>query len=142
MDRLNSGMEPPLYTSVTTQRLALGQLLLCLGCCCGRTERGRPELPLEQFKDVWRREHLNRTIQLTVSGCLGPCDVPNVALILTPEGDEWYGHLEGDAVYQALIDWARACDVAGYIVPRPSCLAQHRFHRFVGGITEVLADAR
>ena len=29
-------------------------------------------------------EKLNRTIQLTISGCLGPCDVPNVALLLTP----------------------------------------------------------
>ena len=128
--------------AVVTQRLAAGQLLLCLGCCCGRTDRGRPEVPLQRFKDVWHREHLNRTIQLTVSGCLGPCDVPNVAMILTSEGSEWYGHLEGDLVYEALIDWARDCAVAGAVVPRPHCLARHRFHRFVPSGTEVLTDAR
>jgi hypothetical protein len=59
-----------------TKRQVLGQLVLCKGCCCGRTDRGLPEVPVERIKEIWQREKLNRSIQLTISGCLGPCDVP------------------------------------------------------------------
>jgi hypothetical protein len=69
-----------------TKRQVLGQMILCKGCCCGRTDRGLPEVPVERIKEIWRREKLNRSIQLSVSGCLGPCDVPNVVLLITPEG--------------------------------------------------------
>ena len=113
-----------------TKRQVLGQVILCKGCCCGRTDRGLPEVPVERIKEVWRRERLNSTIQLTVSGCLGPCDVPNVVLILTPEGAEWLGRIEGDAAYDQLVEWARACQVRGALVPLPEALAANRLQRF------------
>jgi cobaltochelatase CobN len=115
---------------VATRRPALAQVAFCLGCCCGRTDRGRPALPLELLKAAWKKDRLNDTVQLTVSGCLGPCDVANVGVVITPAGTEWYGRLEGDAVYQAFVDWALACKAAGALVPRPACLAAHRFERF------------
>ena len=84
---------------------------------------------MERIKAVWQKEHLNRTIQLTVSGCLGPCDVPNVVLMITPEGNEWLGLIEG-AAYDQLIQWARACQATGAVVPLPEALAAHRLQRF------------
>ena len=66
-------------------------------------------MPLDWLKPMWKSEKLNKTVQLTVSGCLGPCDLPNVAVIVTAEGVEWYGNLAGDAVYDALVSWAAAC---------------------------------
>jgi cobaltochelatase CobN len=96
---------PPLATN----RQALGQVVVCLGCCCGRTDRGRPAVPVERLESVWSREKLNRTIQLTVSGCLGPCDLANVAATLSPRGMEWIGGLTRDEDYDLLIEWARAC---------------------------------
>ena len=113
-----------------TKRQALGQLVLCKGCCCGRTDRGLPEVPVERIKEVWRREKLNRSIQLTVSGCLGPCDVPNVVLLITPKGTEWLGRIAGDAAYDELIQWARDCHAAGALVPMPDSLAENRLKRF------------
>ncbi len=113
-----------------TKRQTLGQLILCKGCCCGQTERGLPEVPVDRIKAVWQREKLNRTIQLTISGCLGPCDVPNVVLILTPEASAWYGRIAGDAAYDALIEWARACHAAGTVLPIPLALAEHCLRRF------------
>jgi cobaltochelatase CobN len=89
-----------------------------------------PEVPVERLKAIWRREKLNRTIQLTISGCLGPCDVPNVVMILTPAGSEWLGLIDGDADYDLLIEWARACDSDDALVPLPERLLAHRFHRF------------
>ncbi len=113
-----------------TKRQALGQLILCKGCCCGRTDRGLPEVPVERIKAIWQMEKLNRTIQLTISGCLGPCDVPNVVLILTPDKAEWFGEIEGDAGYDALIQWARSCHTAGSLQPIPPLLAEHGLKRF------------
>jgi hypothetical protein len=113
-----------------TRRLARAQLVFCLGCCCGRTDRGRPEVPVERLKRAWQAEKLNRTVQLTISGCLGPCDLANVALVLLPEGDVWLGGLEGDVVHDGLIDWARRCHTDGQIVPLPASLQEYRFERF------------
>ena len=116
--------------ALQTKVTALGQLAFCQGCCCGRTDRGRPELPVERLKAVWKAEKLNRTVQLTVSGCLGPCDLTNVTVLLTPDGSTWLGGLEGEAVYEALIDWARASHAAGELQPLPESLDAHRFERW------------
>jgi cobaltochelatase CobN len=117
---------PPLTTRVKSP----AQLLLCKGCCCGRTDRGLPEVPVEKIKAIWKAEKLNRGVQLTISGCLGPCDLPNVAVIVNAHGAAWYGRLEGDAPYDALITWARACVAAGTALPPPEALSTHRFERF------------
>jgi cobaltochelatase CobN len=107
-------MEPAV---LTTKRKVLAQLVFCVGCCCGRVDRGRPEVPVEKFKEVWRAEQLNRTVQLTITGCLGPCDLPNVTLVILPEGNVWLGGLVGDAVYGELIGWARRCHAARSLKP-------------------------
>ena len=109
---------------------ALAQLVCCQGCCCGRTDRGRPELPVEQFKEIWRTEKLNRTVQLTISGCLGPCDLANVALIMLPEGNIWLGDMAGPEVYERLVAWARSCHAEGQVLPLPEELDSLRFEMF------------
>lgn len=115
---------------LTTKRLALAQLVFCQGCCCGRTDRGRPELPVEQLKQIWKDEKLNRSVQLTISGCLGPCDLPNVALVMLPEGNVWLGGMEGEAVYEELVAWVRTCHAEDHLVPLPERLESLRFERF------------
>ena len=116
-------------TSRTQSQVA--QLLLCRGCCCGKTERGFPEVPVDRIKAVWKAEKLNRSVQLTISGCLGPCDVPNVALVLMPSGQEWLANLSGEDHYEFLIEWARACHAEGRLLPLPSAFDDHRLERFV-----------
>lgn len=115
----------------------LGQLVCCLGCCCGRTDRGKPEVPVEALKSVWATEKLNRAIQLTISGCLGPCDLTNVALMMTPSKNIWLGGLTTREHYEMLIDWARACKAAGSLLELPEELDAHRFARF--GVNEATA---
>ncbi len=116
--------------TLTTKRQALAQLVFCQGCCCGRTDRGRPELPVEQLKSTWRDEKLNRTIQLTISGCLGPCDLANVALVMSPEGNQWIGAMAGSDMYESLIVWARQCHSEQKLLPLPAELEQRIFERF------------
>ncbi len=113
-----------------TKRQPLAQLVFCQGCCCGRTDRGRPEVPDGRLKAVWKEEKLNRSVQLTISGCLGPCDLANVALVITPDGNRWFGGLAGDAVYDALINWARKCHREGCVAPLPDGFDGLRFERF------------
>jgi predicted metal-binding protein len=116
--------------ALATRVKSPAQVLLCKGCCCGRTDRGLPEVPVERIKAAWKAEKLNRAVQLTISGCLGPCDLPNVAVVVSARGTAWFGRLDGDGHYDALIAWARALlaeDAAG---PEPEGWAAQRFDRF------------
>ena len=113
-----------------TKRQALGQLVFCLGCCCGRTDRGMPAVPVERLKAIWKAEKLNRTIQLTVSGCLGPCDLANVVAVMSAGGTEWFGNLDCGAQYDLFVAWARRCHAAGATLPTPAALRPYRFERF------------
>lgn len=115
---------------LTTKRQPLAQLLFCSGCCCGRTDRGKPELPIERLKEAWAMERLNRTVQLTISGCLGPCDLTNVTLLLTQTEQVWLGNLAGDECYDQLLAWARACQQQERLLDLPDYFAAHRVERW------------
>lgn len=117
----------PLATKIKSR----AQVLLCKGCCCGKTERGLPEVPVDRIKAIWKSEKLNRVVQLTISGCLGPCEVPNVAVILSETGGiQWYGKIDGDEDYDALIAWARECSALGTTQPGPAAWHAKRLERF------------
>jgi cobaltochelatase CobN len=113
-----------------TRRKPLAQIVLCQGCCCGQTERGLPEVPLDWLKPIWKGEKLNKSVQLTVSGCLGPCDLPNVCCIVTPEEQAWYGRLSTQEDYAVLLNWARRCREQGELQPLPTELEHLRFERW------------
>lgn len=115
---------------VTNRRRTLGQLIFCMGCCCGRVDRGKPELPVERLKSIWKHEQLNASIQLTISGCLGPCDLCNVVVIVRPNRITWLGGLTRPEQYELLIDWARACHHCKQLQPLPELLMLHEFERF------------
>ena len=90
---------------VTTKRLVIGQVSVCFGCCCGQTDRGKPAVPVEWLKDEWRGRGLLKNIQLTISGCLGPCDVPNVVLIATGQENIWLGNIDRFEYYREIVEW-------------------------------------
>jgi hypothetical protein len=117
------------------KRQALAQLVLCVGCCCGRTDRGMPAVPVERLKAIWKAEKLNRTVQLTLSGCLGPCDLANVVAVMSARGAEWFGNLERDGQYDLLLAWARSCHAVRTLSPTPPALHPFRFERFAGAAT-------
>ena len=96
---------------LTTRRAErLAQVFLCEGCCCGRADKGFPPLPKAMMKETWKSLKLNATIQLTISGCLGPCDVANVVYLLASDGTGlWFGGLTEEWQYETLIAWAVEC---------------------------------
>jgi len=115
-------MDLPQESVGVVRKPPLGQIVLYSGCCCGKMERGFAPMPVGQFKSIWKAENLNRTIQLTVSGCLRPCEMANVALLLTPDALEWVGRLHGQGLYDGLIDWAPRCHAAQALLQPPDVL--------------------
>ncbi len=124
---------------IATKRQTLGQVLVCLGCCCGREDRGRPGIPLEWLKAEWKRGGVLKHVHLSISGCLGPCDVPNVVAIVRPEGQEWFAEIDRDEYYAVLLQWARASAEAGVLLETPALLRHKRFERFRSVTAEVVA---
>jgi len=77
-----------------TKRVVVGQITICRGCCCGNSERGLPEAPVDWLKREWRRRGLLKRVQFTISGCVGPCDVTNVVVVITSSsGTVWLGNI-------------------------------------------------
>ena len=114
--------------SGTTKRLVIGQVSVCIGCCCGQTERGKPEVPVEWLKAEWRRRGLLKNIQLTISGRLGPCDVPNVVLIATAE--ETCGSAVSTALNTTANLWNGRRKAVEGMLPLSKDLLRHRLDPF------------
>jgi cobaltochelatase CobN len=115
---------------VITKRLVIGQVSVCLGCCCGQTDRGKPGVPVEWLKTEWRSRGLLKNIQLTISGCLGPCDVPNVVLISTAGDNVWLGNIDRIDYYREIVDWAARSKAAGCMLPLSRDLLRHTLNPF------------
>lgn len=113
-----------------TKRQTLGHLLVCIGCCCGRTDKGKPEVPVDWLKAEWKQRRLLKHIQLSISGCLGPCDLVNVIAIASGDGIRYFGGLDTPAHFTAVVDWATASAAEGRLVPLPAGLASLEIDRF------------
>ena len=124
--------------SVQTKRVVLAQVSLCRGCCCGAVEKGNPEVPVEWMKDEWKKRGLKRSFQLTISGCLGPCDLKNVITISDASGSVWLGNIGHMHQYQALVDWASQSKAAGILLPLPEELATSRFDPFRSSASQIV----
>jgi hypothetical protein len=104
---------------VKTKRLVVWQMTICRGCCCGNVERGLPEVPVEWLKSEWRKRGLLKRVQLSISGCVGPCDVPNVVVITSSSSTEWLGNIVKFDRYRSLIEWAVRCRDASEMLTLP-----------------------
>lgn len=111
-----------------TKRLVHAQIFICNGCCCGRTEKGNPAVPLDWLKSEFKARKLIRNVQVTISGCLGPCDVPNVVAVLLPEGMRWFGNISEIWQYESLLNWASRVKAEQQPLPLPEWLAAHELN--------------
>jgi hypothetical protein len=116
--------------ALTTKRLVLGHVSVCQGCCCGNTANGKPAVPVEWLKKEWRARGLLKRIQLSISGCLGPCDVPNVVTISNENGTQWLGRITEFHQYRTLLEWAISSKDAGELLPLPKEFCEHGLHPF------------
>jgi predicted metal-binding protein len=116
--------------TLQTKRRKLAHVLVCNGCCCGRTDKGRPEVPLEFLKSEWKNRKLLKSVQLTVAGCLGPCDLANVVSVQTMDETIYLGKLTTLEEYELLLEWATRCTEQDSILPLPERFATKQFEQF------------
>jgi|HubBroStandDraft_6_1064221.scaffolds.fasta_scaffold598689_2 hypothetical protein len=116
--------------TLETKRIRVAYVSLCRGCCCGAVQKGHPDVPVDWMKDQWRLHGIKKSIQLTISGCLGPCDLSNVASISSGEQTVFLGRLREFSDYAALFQWARDSAEAERALPLPRELEERRFDPF------------
>ena len=105
-----------------------GQLLVCAtGCCCGRTDDGFAAVPTELFHNEWERRRLRNVVHLTIGGCLGPCALANVVMLIFDGQALWFHSVNSDATVLALYDYIDAMVEADRSLPAPPALAPLAF---------------
>lgn len=112
-------------------RVQDGHLFVCQGCCCGRTDKGFPALPLEEFKRQWKERGIRRRFHLTISGCLGPCPLANVILIIFRGHSVWLHSINSPEDVSLIYGYVeRMLLEESYLDPPPG-LAERRFDRYL-----------
>jgi cobaltochelatase CobN len=105
-----------------------GQLFVCAtGCCCGRTGDGFAAVPTELYHDEWERRRLRNVVHLTIGGCLGPCALANVVLLLFDGQALWFHSIDSEILVRALYDHIDAMLTADGCLPAPAALAPYHF---------------
>jgi cobaltochelatase CobN len=105
-----------------------GQLFVCAtGCCCGRTDDGFAPVPTDLYHTEWERRRFRNVVHLTVGGCLGPCALANVALLIFDGQALWFHSVNSEALVRALYDHIEAMLDADACLPAPPALAALQF---------------
>ncbi len=108
-----------------------GQLFVCAtGCCCGHTERGHAPVPEGLYHREWSRRRIRHKVHLSLGGCLGPCALSNVALLLFGGHQIWFHSVAGDEHVIAIFDYIEMMVRAGRYLPPPPALAPQVFDVF------------
>jgi nitrile hydratase accessory protein len=108
-----------------------GQLFVCAtGCCCGHTERGHAPVPVDLYHSEWARRRIRHKVHLSLGGCLGPCALSNVALLLFAGREVWFHSITGDEQVIAIFDYIETMVRAGQYLAPPATLAPRVFDVF------------
>ncbi len=109
----------------------MGQLFVCKhGCCCGHVERGYAAVPEELYHQEWERRRLRNKVHLTIGGCLGPCPLANVILLIFDGRLIWFHSFNTERQVLALYDYIEQMLAAQTYLPPPPSLADYSFTAF------------
>lgn len=115
-------------------RVQDGHLFVCQGCCCGRTDKGFPALPLDEFKQQWKTRGIRRRFHLTISGCLGPCPLANVVLILFRGRSLWLHSINSTEDVSTIYSYVEQMLKAEEYLDPPPELKFRSFERYIADI--------
>jgi len=108
-----------------------GHLFVCAtGCCCGHSDRGYAPVPTELYEREWERRRWRNRVHLTIGGCLGPCTLANVAMVIFDGRTLYFQSLNSEALVLALLDYVDSMLTADAYLPPPAALAELHFTGF------------
>jgi cobaltochelatase CobN len=108
-----------------------GHLFVCAtGCCCGHTERKFAAVPTELYHNEWERRKLRNKVHLTIGGCLGPCPLANVVLLIFDNHHIWFHSINSESQVLAIYDYIERMLAANAYLPPPASLAVYTFTSF------------
>ena len=85
-----------------------GQLFVCAtGAVADALTMGAP-VPTDLYHTEWERRRFRNVVHLTVGGCLGPCALANVALLIFDGQALWFHSVNSEALVRALYDHIEA----------------------------------
>ena len=109
----------------------LGQLFVCVnGCCCGDEQFGAAPSRKELYYAEWTRRRLRNRVHLNESGCLGPCPLANVAMLLLEGHTTFFHSMNQEWQVLALWDYIDAQVAVNRYLPPPPELAEYAFNAF------------
>ena len=56
----------------------------------GSRDRGHAAVPVDFYKDEYKRRRLRARMQLSMNGCLGPCSMANAVLLVFDGRSVWF----------------------------------------------------
>jgi len=98
------------------------------GCCCGRTERGYAQVPVETYKEEWTRRKMRNTVHLTKAGCLGPCVLSNVASLVFDGRSVWFHSVNSPWQVKQIFSYIDAMLDADRFLQPPEELLEYVFN--------------
>lgn len=116
-------------------RVQDGHLFVCNGCCCGRIDKGFPALPLEEFKQQWKKRGIRRRFHLTVSGCLGPCPLANVVLLQFRGHSMWFHSINHPEDVDLIYDYVERMLKGEGEMGIPAALESRSFQRYLPAVS-------
>jgi cobaltochelatase CobN len=119
-----------------------GHLMVCAkGCCCGRTDRGFAPVPVDLYKQEYKRRKIRNKVHLSMNGCLGPCQLANVVLLFFDGRPVWFQSINTGPQIVALFDYIdRMLSADTYLAPPPE-LTEYVFD-FYGWAAAPVAGAQ
>ena len=120
----------------------LGQLFVCAnGCCCGDTTFGAAPSHKELHHAEWERRKMRNRVHLNEAGCLGPCPLANVTMLLLAGHTTFFHSMDHEWQVYALWDYIEAQVTAGAYLPPPPDLVPYAFNAFSwdGGVSHDLS---
>ncbi len=106
----------------------MGQLFVCrYGCCCGRVEDGQPEGHYDLYHEEWERRRIRNQVHLNMGGCLGPCPLANVNMLLFEGTTTFFHSMNTEQRIVDLYDYIESMIAAGRYLPPPAALRDYVF---------------
>jgi cobaltochelatase CobN len=108
-----------------------GHLSYCFsGCCCGRTERGYAEVPVDVYKEEWTRRKIRNQVHLTKAGCLGPCSLANVVSLVFDGRSVWFHSVNSAWQVRQIFDYIESMLKADRFLKPPTELSEFVFNYY------------